>query len=256
VTVPATTTVGSTPSPTTTPSPSSSGNGIATPLPTQPSMVNNCDAFYFVPKDTYCDTIASLHGITTAQLVSWNPSIGSSCGGLWAEVYVCVSIVGHAPSTSSAVPTSTKPSNGISTPSPTQPSIVDNCDAFYFVPRDEGCAAVASKNGITVAQFTAWNPSAGSSCAGLWADAYACVSIIGHTPTPVQPGNGVQTPSPIQSGMVTNCKTFHFVVKDETCATITTKYRISQSNFVRWNPAVGSDCRGMWAQTYACVAVL
>jgi hypothetical protein len=54
---------------------------------------------------------------------------------------------------------------------------------------------------------------------------------------------------------VGTCKKFHFVQKDETCAVITAKYGISEANFVKWNPAVGSGCRGMWANTYACVGV-
>jgi LysM repeat protein len=215
-------------------------------------MVNNCDAFYFVPKDTHCSDITSRHGITAAQFAAWNPSVGESCSGLWAEVYVCVSIVGHTPTTTSVKPSPTKPSNGITTPLPTQPTIVNNCDAFYFVPRDQSCAAIAQKHGITTAQFLAWNPSVGSTCSGLWADAYACVSIVGHTPTTTSDN---PSPTPIQSGMVTNCKTFHLVKKNETCATITSKYKITQANFVKWNPAVGKDCKGMWANSYACVAV-
>jgi hypothetical protein len=245
-----TSTAPTTPATTATPSPTSSGNGIATPQPTQPSMVNNCDAFYFVPSDTNCDAIASSHSITPAQFLAWNPSVGNTCSGLWANVYVCVSIVGHTPT--SATPTPSKPTNGISTPTPTQPTLVNNCDAFYFVPRDETCSTIASKNGITPAQFLAWNPSVGSTCSGLWADAYACVSIVGHS---ITPPNAVQTPAPIQTGMVGTCKKFHFVQKDETCAVITAKYGISEANFVKWNPAVGSGCRGMWANTYACVGV-
>jgi hypothetical protein len=211
VTAPVTSSAGTTPSRTATPSPTSSGNGIETPQPTQPSMVNNCDAFYFVPKDTHCSDITSRHGITAAQFAAWNPSVGESCSGLWAEVYVCVSIVGHTPTTTSVKPSPTKPSNGITTPLPTQPTIVNNCDAFYFVPRDQSCAAIAQKHGITTAQFLAWNPSVGSTCSGLWADAYACVSIVGHTPTttsvkpsPTKPSNGITTPSPIQPTIVSN----------------------------------------------------
>ena len=131
--------------------------------------------------------------------------------------------------------------------------MVDNCDAFYLVPHDETCDTIARKSSITPAQFLEWNPSVGSTCAGLWADAYACVSIIGHT---VTPPNAVQTPVPIQTGMVGNCKTFHFVLENQTCAVITAKYGISEANFIKWNPAVGSGCRGIWANTYACVGVL
>lgn len=143
----------------------------------------------------------------------------------------------------------------IETPLPTQPSMVDNCDAFYFVKANEFCADIVQKSGISLAQFQQWNPKAGSNCAGLWAEAYACVSIVGHTPTPTQPGNGISTPTPIQSGMVSNCNKFHFVEKDQTCPVIQAKYGVSLANLYRWNPAIKADCTGMWAQTYLCVGV-
>lgn len=182
-----------------------------------------------------------------AQFQSWNPSVGETCTGLWADAYACVSVVGYTPS-----PTTT--GNGIATPTPTQVTIVDNCDDFYFVVSGDTCDTIASEHGITVDQFQSWNPSAGETCTGLWANAYACVSIVGHTPT--TPGNGVQTPTPIQSGMTTSCKTFHFVTSGQTCQTITAMYDITQDDFVEWNPAVKSDCTEMWANAYVCVGVL
>ncbi|KAK0705047.1 LysM domain-containing protein [Lasiosphaeris hirsuta] len=127
-----------------------------------------------------------------------------------------------------------------------------------MVAKGDTCDVVASKNGITTAQVIAWNTGVGASCSGLWADTYACVSIIGHTPGPTttKPANGVTTPSPIQSGMVTNCKKFHFVKKGEFCAVIAAAEGVSVANIVKWNPAVGNDCASMWAETYLCVGVL
>ncbi|KAI0440066.1 hypothetical protein F4803DRAFT_578079 [Xylaria telfairii] len=254
---------------TATPTPTKPGNGISTPQPTQPSMVDNCDAFYFVNTDESCADIASSHGITLQQFITWNPKAGSTCSGLWANTYACVSIVGHSPATSTtttAKPTTTTPSNGITTPTPTQPDIVSNCDKFYFVQPDEYCDDIAKKNGITSSQFLAWNPKAGASCTGLWANAYACVSIIGHTPsnptttttmktTTTKTGNGVTTPTPTQTGMVGNCKTFHFVKPDQTCTTIASLYHITVANIISWNTGAGSSCN-LWANTYACVGLI
>lgn len=85
------------------------GNGIATPTPTQPGMVGNCDKFYFVKTGDTCQQIARNHGISQAQLNIWNPSIGSgtSCAGLWANAYVCVRTIGFEPPTSSTCNTGT-----------------------------------------------------------------------------------------------------------------------------------------------------
>ncbi|KAL0930177.1 LysM domain-containing protein [Colletotrichum truncatum] len=235
-----------------TPSPTTPGNGITTPTPTQATIVTNCDAFYFVVAGDTCETIASKHGITVAQFRSWNPSAGTTCTGLWANAYACVSIVGHTPTKPST--TTTKPGNGIATPTPIQPNLVGNCDRFYKVKSGDTCATIASSNGITVQQITTWNPAVKSDCTALWLDYYICTSIVGHTPT--TPGNGIQTPTPIQSGMTTSCKTFHFVTSGQTCQVITARYGITQANFFKWNPAVKSDCTGMWANAYVCVAVL
>lgn len=72
-------------------------------------------------------------------------------------------------------------------PDPIQPGLVSNCNKFYFVKKDDDCSSVASKHGITLAQFTKWNAGTRSNWAGLWADAYACVSIIGLEPSPTKP---------------------------------------------------------------------
>ncbi|KAK1990035.1 hypothetical protein LX36DRAFT_593478, partial [Colletotrichum falcatum] len=97
---------------------------------------------------------------------------------------------------------------------------------------------------ITVAQFLEWNPSAGSSCAGLWANAYACVGIIdgatatspptATTTTTTTMGNGIATPTPTptQPNMVGNCDAFYRAISDDTCAAIASKSGISVSRFV------------------------
>jgi hypothetical protein len=143
---------------------------------------------------------------------------------------------------------------------PTQPNLVSNCDKFHFVKTGDSCQGLATQYGITLNQFLTWNPSAGSTCGGLWAEAYACVSIIGHEPSPTPttttpPPGGVQTPTPTQPGMIAGCKKFDFVNKGDTCDVITKRNNITLANFVKWNSGVGSDCRSMWAEAYVCVGV-
>ncbi|KAI1810267.1 LysM domain-containing protein [Poronia punctata] len=230
-----------------------SPNGIETPTPTQPSIASNCDKFYLVKQGDTCEAIGTTQGITLAQFLAWNPSAGSSCTGLWADAYACVSIIGHEATTT----TTTTAGNGIATPTPIQPSMVSNCDSFYKVKSGDTCATIASSHGISVSQITTWNPAVGSSCTTLWLDYYICISIVGHTPTTTSPGNGIATPTPTQSGMTPNCKTFHLVKSGESCATIASQYHITVAQFVSWNPASGgTSCTGLWANTYACVAIL
>ncbi|KAF4465975.1 domain-containing [Fusarium albosuccineum] len=232
------------------PSPTAPGNGIETPQPIQPGMVDNCDSFHLVESGNTCATIVTQYSISIAQFITWNPEVGgAACTGLWLDAYVCVSVIGHDP----PPPTPTQPGNGIETPQPTQPSMVTNCNRFHFVETGQSCASIIAEYRISLSQFTTWNPSAGPSCTGLWASTYACVGIIGFTPSPTDPGNGIETPAPIQDGMTTECRRFHFVESGQTCQVIANQYSITVAQFVRWNPAVGSNCAGRWANTYACV---
>ena len=238
-------------------------NGIVTPTPIQPGMVNNCDAFHFAVEGDGCAAIASKYSISLSELYTWNPNVGSSCGSLWLNVYVCVSIIGVSPSSVVKTVTTTKPANGISTPTPIQPGMVNNCDAFHFVVQGDGCAAITSKYGISLSQFYTWNPEIGTSCANLWLDVYVCVSIIGVGPTPTTTlktstttkGNGIATPTPIQPGMTTSCKKFWKVVSGDGCASIAQKGGISLTNFYKWNPGVGSNCESLWLDYYVCIGV-
>lgn len=203
-------------------------------------MVDNCDAFYFVKADESCNDIATRHGITLAQFSTWNPKLGDGCGGLWAEAYVCVSVIGHTPTTGP---------NGIYTPTPRQPNMVANCDGFDLLATDKvGCSYTSWKNFITTKQLELWN---GADCFSLVKGHYTCVSIIGHSGTTPYPS--IVTPTPFQDEMTRWCKAFHLVKPNETCDDITKKYNIPFTDFVTWNPAVGLGCNSMWSNAYVCV---
>ncbi|OAQ72016.1 LysM domain-containing protein [Pochonia chlamydosporia 170] len=134
--------------------------------------------------------------------------------------------------------------------------MVSNCNAFYFVKLNDRCADIVSQYGISLTDFQTWNPKVGNDCTGLWANTYACVSIIGHVPTPTNPGNGIQTPVPTQPGMTSNCDKFQLIKTGDTCVDIATRNGISVQDFLQWNPQAGSSCTGLWANAYACVGVV
>jgi LysM repeat protein len=63
-------------------------------------------------------------------------------------------------------------------------------------------------------------------------------------------------PSPTQDGLISTCNNFYKAVKGDTCAKIVQSYgNFDVAQFTQWNPAVGDDCSGLWAQTYYCVGV-
>ncbi|KAH6995529.1 hypothetical protein BKA56DRAFT_627344 [Ilyonectria sp. MPI-CAGE-AT-0026] len=224
--------------PTTTTAP---GNGIKTVEPVQPGIVNNCDEFYLVKEGEGCRDIATKHGIKT----------GTNCAALWVDTYACVSIIGHTPT-----PTEPdNPGNDIKTPSPIQNGMAKNCNKFHLVKSTTTCTSIEEYYKLPWADFYKWNPAVGSTCTSLLTGYYVCVGVVGFT-TPTTPDNGISTPSPIQVGMIKDCNKFHLVKSTTTCVSIQDHYKISFADFYKWNPAIGSKCTSLWADTNVCVGII
>ncbi|KAJ5116977.1 hypothetical protein N7456_001325 [Penicillium angulare] len=235
------------------------GNGVTTPTPTQAGMVDNCNSFHLVVSDDTCATIASAAGISTTDFYTWNTGVGSGCTSLWLGYYVCTGVIGSTATTSAA--TTTSSGNGISTPTPIQAGMVDDCDSFHLVVTDDTCDAIASAAGISTTDFYAWNSGVGSGCTSLWLGYYVCTGIIGSTPTTTtttttSTGNGVTTPTPIQPGMVSDCDKFHEVVSGDGCQAIADDADITLAEFEAWNTEVGSTCSTLWLGYYVCIGIL
>ncbi|SPO07756.1 uncharacterized protein DNG_10451 [Cephalotrichum gorgonifer] len=139
-----------------------------TPQPIQEGMVENCNSWHLVMVGDTCTTIATAAKVTIADLIKWNTGIGSACTGMWAGYYLCTGVEGGPP---------TEPEKPNPTPQPIQDGMVNNCRKFHFVETGETCDTISKKYSITVANFTKWNPAAGSACTGLWAKTYACVGL-------------------------------------------------------------------------------
>lgn len=76
--------------------------------------------------------------------------------------------------TSTLPPTSTTSSTG-ETPTPTQPGMVDGCNAFHKVVKGETCSQLADQYDISLKDFISWNPGVGKDCQSLQYDFYTCV---------------------------------------------------------------------------------
>ncbi len=140
---------------------------------------------------------------------------------------------------------------------PTHPGIVSNCNKFVMVNPGDTCDVVAFFNGpIPTEDFVKWNAGVGGrECRGLQPGTYACIGIIGGTPT--KSGNGIATPSPPQPGMVSNCNKFTKVNPNDTCDIVAFFNGISTEDFIKWNTGVGGhDCRGLQLGAYVCIGVM
>ncbi|OAQ69980.1 lysM domain-containing protein [Pochonia chlamydosporia 170] len=72
------------------PTPAVPGNGIATPTPTQPGMIRDCNKFYKIIKGDTWDSITSKTGIPLDDFARLNTEIGG-------RACICVSTIGYKP---------------------------------------------------------------------------------------------------------------------------------------------------------------
>ncbi|GKZ34453.1 hypothetical protein AbraIFM66950_004728 [Aspergillus brasiliensis] len=149
------------------------------PSPIMPSTVADCTEYYYVVENDTCESIEAAYDITADQFSTWNPYVsdGTDCQNLWLDNYVCVAAPDQVTTTPTTAASSTTQTASSTTPSPLIPSTDANCAKYHYVVADEDCESIESDYGITAAQFNAWNPYVGTSCAGLWLHYYVCVGV-------------------------------------------------------------------------------
>ncbi|KAI4213784.1 MAG: hypothetical protein LQ349_009258 [Xanthoria aureola] len=248
--------------PTAPPTTTSAGATLG-PSPTQSGLVTTCKSFYKVQDGDYCEKIVNSFGtFSLADFYTWNPAIGTNCGSLFVNYYVCVGVPGTPTtrrSTATASTTSTTPTG----PTPTQPGIISSCTKYYKTVSGDTCQAIADNFGtFSVAQFEAWNPAVKSDCSQLYLDYYYCIAVPG-TPTMRSTTSTTKTtstassgPSPTQTGIISSCTKYYKTVSGDTCQVLSDRYgTFSVAQFVTWNPAVKPDCSLLFLGYYYCIAI-
>ncbi|KAJ5220572.1 hypothetical protein N7468_009776, partial [Penicillium chermesinum] len=236
--------------------------------PQQTGTATTYDRYHLVVKGDSCNAIQSQYDISLAEFLAWNLSLTSDkalaltratdCNNLLVGYYYCVDIPGATKvATTTTVPVTTTPADGITTPSPIQTGMTATCNKFDLVKAGDTCFVIANKYNIPLARFYDWNPTVGSSCAHLDVGDYVCVDITGYTATTstTSSGNGIPTPTPFEPGMVDDCTTFYFVSSGDTCASIASSKGVTVAQVTQWNPKVGTGCTDLWLHEYICVGV-
>lgn len=263
---------------------------LAVGEPVKPSIAVNCNRWYQAFGDT-CQAIVDMFGrFSLADFTQWNPSVGTACAtGIDDGFHYCVGVPG-TPTTRTAapipIPTGTVPDED---PIQTQPGIAAGCAALRLVHLDDTCARITSRNGISLDDFLAWNPSVGASvatgCTNLLPNYHVCVSMAGEDgetsttttpgPTPTSTttsatmttttttttagggGGSAPPPSPVQAGITASCRRYYLVQAGDGCWAIANAAGIPLSDFYLWNPYVntGGECWGLWPEYYVCIGI-
>lgn len=232
---------------------------------------NNLEAGY-----SYCvqavgniNTYSGYGGTTSRQCIV-NGSIAASC---LATTTVATDTYWSFPAPTNATTTSVISS----TPLPVAPGTPTDCDGYEIYSNlttnstsntPNTCAFIAWYAGLPIDELLELNPSLSYNTS----NPSACVLEQGYrycllpsgglssataTPTATATATGTAsvTPAPVQTGMVSNCTDFYYVISGDDCYDIAQSQGISLSDFYSWNPAVGNDCRGLQADYYVCVGV-
>ncbi|POS72694.1 hypothetical protein DHEL01_v208910 [Diaporthe helianthi] len=234
-----------------------------------------------------CWSLAQVRGITAEEFILWNPSLGTHDSGVSSNDYAYPCTVSASTSYCIGLATTTSSAAALPTaqpPSPRAAGEIANCTAWYAPQSYDTCEGILIVFSLSIDVLYAMNPSIGDDCRGMSLGTYYCISTypegapagiyggggggdpstsIGTTaptvtttvPPSTTTAGGVPTPSPVQDGIAPNCNKYYFVQADDGCWAISNTYSISLDDFYTWNPAVGTDCRGLQAKVYVCIGV-
>ncbi|KAB5570385.1 peptidoglycan-binding protein [Coniochaeta sp. 2T2.1] len=154
---------------------------------------------------------------------------------------------------------------GTAAPGPTQPGTAANCNNWHMVKAGDGCDTIEKANGITHAQFLAWNPAVSQDCqVNFWGGYAYCVGVAaGATTTPRPTSTTTKVPSPPTSppgptftSTPANCNAWHLVKAGDDCGTVAKLYGITVDQFLKYNPDVSKDCTtNFWLGNAYCVGL-
>ncbi|KAI8959037.1 hypothetical protein F5Y11DRAFT_359517 [Daldinia sp. FL1419] len=188
--------------------------------PTMPNIVKNCNAFYTVLEGSgdSCWSITQQFGITLDQFYIWNPDVTDDCGtNFWPGYSYCVGIDPNMPITTSS-------SSTISTTTSSSSSVTSNSTITTSVPPN------------TEPYTTNW-------------------PITNWTITPTT----IETnfpPQRTQLGQPPACNNWYYVNPTDTCdGIVSTNSWLTLENLHAWNPALDSDCSGLYAGWWLCIGI-
>uniref|UniRef100_A0A8H7XNW2 LysM domain-containing protein n=1 Tax=Psilocybe cubensis TaxID=181762 RepID=A0A8H7XNW2_PSICU len=118
------------------------------------TITDGCTDYYTIVSGDSCPAIETKFNITMSQITTWNPEINSECTNIQLGLAYCVA-------SSLAPPTSGPPSNVASG------TVTSGCTSYYTVVSGDSCSVIEAKFGITLAQFTTWNPEINSQCTNI-----------------------------------------------------------------------------------------
>ncbi|KAF7288367.1 hypothetical protein HMN09_01399600 [Mycena chlorophos] len=166
---------------------------------------DQCSKIYNVVSGDSCSAIESKFSITSADLLAWNPFLGSSCA-IQIGQNLCVS------GTAATTPPTGPPSNLAS-------GSLSNCTSYYTVASGDTCTSIDEKYDTALADLLRWNTALTASCTTIQLGEAYCVQGGGNP-----------------------CSKIYTVVSGDSCGAIESKFGITMAQMLSLNPFLTSSC--------------
>ncbi|KAG5819382.1 hypothetical protein H9Q74_001138 [Fusarium xylarioides] len=218
-----------------------------------------------------CWSLSRLFDQSPQDFILWNPSLASSKDTETFALttaspvanpyaYPCTVSANSSYCVMLASPTP-QPEQDFVPPSPLAAGTPANCTRYHQVQSYNTCENILAQFYLDIEQFYAMNPTIGKDCTGLAMvpededndDDGLTTSVVSSTNVASVTGTTASTPSPIQTGMVSNCNKFYNVQDGDGYWAISHNNNINLDDFYKWNPAVGKDCSTLQPKFYVCV---
>ncbi|EPE09532.1 hypothetical protein F503_07308 [Ophiostoma piceae UAMH 11346] len=245
---------------TTRPVTSTTTSTSTTPTATLPTVVT-CEMSTAANEGDTCRIFAQRWGTDLSLFKQLNPSVNCDNALVGGDSYCVTGSI----DTVTALPNTTTSTLATSTIDwssdtlPTQSGLASDCANYYLVRSDDSCDSIESNFNITSAEFEAWNTAIASDCTNLESGYYVCVGLVQNTTTTTTSATATATAtaviSPTQSGIASDCSSYHLVKTSDNCYNIETKYSITADEFNEWNPAIDASCANLYLGYYVCVGV-
>ncbi|KAK4143426.1 uncharacterized protein C8A04DRAFT_37436 [Dichotomopilus funicola] len=201
--------------------------------PTFPNIASNCNAYHTVVDTDGCASIAATYGITLAEFYAWNPDISNDCGtNFWTGYAYCVGVGPAAPSSVTYTP---------------PPDTTCACETSTTT----GTTKTGTKTETETVTSTETTASASSNT-----DPYSTLHPITNYTLTATSTELAFPPTKTQAGQPENCDDWQLATAWDTCESIVSSNSwLTLSNLLAWNPALHSDCSGLYDGWWLCISV-
>ena len=177
--------------------------------------------------------------MNATDLETWNPELSS----------------GSLPGTNSAIcivfPMGNYTLVPVAPPINAYPNATTACAQYYTVKSGDGCSSIAAAFGLTINQLSDLNPGLKTDCTNLILGEAYCVFPT-YPVSSIDTGTGI--PPNVANGTITDgCSEYYTVVSGDNCGPIETKFNLTSTQFLTYNPEIATDCSNLQLGLAYCV---